>query len=450
MLLGALAVAIVGCAKTASQNSSSSSQKLVSESRSFFISHISSLSNAPNKSNYRACQPKAVQWNQAAVVSTSTGTVVIVPVSYQNRLFVSSVTYPNSIFNLNDLTYLLIGKDSENQFHANVVTFIPDIESGVAKSSGLIFNEDWQGNSMSQPLHMDAQGKFSSANAPTNDSKQIDVVQNIQICNEIDGYNYSPDDPSAGSSWSETSCTTYEFQNPTSGGSVGPPNLGAYLVSHPAPLTISLSAPISPIANIADYFKCFTPGDASHSFTVTLAVEQPDQGTRQPWTFTSGGVSGSSQAGNPINVGHSFLIFSEGSGGQINTQRSVGFYPQGIVTPFSTSAQGILGNDQYTDYNICLTVSVSSSQFFQMLQYVTQGNNSGYMYNLNSNNCTTFALDAIDAGGVSIPSTIGYWVGNGQGLDPGDLGEDIRSMQLPGNMTRNTVSNSHPNVGTCN
>ena len=71
------------------------------------------------------------------------------------------------------------------------------------------------------------------------------------------------------------------------------------------------------------------------------------------------------------------------------------------------------------------------------------------MYNLNSNNCTTFALDAMDAGGVSIPSTVGTWAFNGQGLDPGDLGEDIRGMQLGSNMTRSTVGSGHPNVGTC-
>jgi len=46
------------------------------------------------------------RWNQATVVSTSTGFVTIAPVTYQNRLFVTSATSPNSFFNLNDLTYL--------------------------------------------------------------------------------------------------------------------------------------------------------------------------------------------------------------------------------------------------------------------------------------------------------------------------------------------------------
>jgi hypothetical protein len=426
----------------------STDQALIQTSKAYFESNVQWLT--PNANNYRACQKKSPSWNRAKVLKLSSSNVVFVPVTYRNSLFITSSGSPNIVYSLNSLTFLVISLDSQSQFHANAITFIPDSSSGNSNQSGFVLNEDWQGNSLSNPFHLGSQPKLGNNSPLADDSKQVEALQNIQVCNEIDGYNYSPDDPSAGYSWSENSCTTYEFQSAASGGPFGPGDIAAILAGRTIPLTVVLSAPKTPIANITDYFKCFTPGDAGHNFSVTLGVEQPVQGTRQPWTFTSGGVSGSSQAGNPINVGHSFLIFSEGYGGQPSTQRSVGFYPQGLVTPFATSAQGVLGDDEYTDYNICLTVAVSSSQFYAMLQYVSQGNNSGYMYDINSNNCTTFALDALDAGGISIPSTIGFWVGNGQGLDPGDLGEDIRSMQLPSNMSRNTVSNSHPNIGTCN
>ena len=148
-------------------------------------------------------------------------------------------------------------------------------------------------------------------------------------------------------------------------------------------------------------------------------------------------------------MGHTWLIFSENTGYGIIT-RNVGFYPQSFVSPLAPSAQSILGDDEGADYDIALTMTVNSTQFFNMLAYVSQGNNAGYLYNLNSNNCSTFALGALSAGGEAIASTIGTWVPNGQGLDPGDLGEDIRNMSLSSNMTRSTVSNYHPNMGSCN
>ena len=72
----------------------------------------------------------------------------------------------------------------------------------------------------------------------------------------------------------------------------------------------------------------------------------------------------------------------------------------------------------------------------------------GVMYNLNANNCTTFSLDALSAGGIKVPATIGTWL-DGSGNDPGDLGEDIRIMNLSSNMTSNFVEVAHFNTGTC-
>ena len=54
-----------------------------------------------------------------------------------------------------------------------------------------------------------------------------------------------------------------------------------------------------------------------------------------------------------------------------------------------------LNDNESSIYNISLTVTIDNGQFFNMLNYVSQGNNPGYLYNLNSNNCTTFALTAL-------------------------------------------------------
>src|SRR5438105_15226780 len=107
--------------------------------------------------------------------------------------------------------------------------------------------------------------------------------------------------------------------------------------------------------------------------------------------------------------------------------RNIGFYPSGNVWLYSPSGQGQLNNDANMAYTISLTITTTSSQFTQILDYLSQGNNSGYQYNLNTNNCSTFALNALGAGSIILPRTIGYWL-NGSGVNPGDLGEDIRSL----------------------
>lgn len=151
-----------------------------------------------------------------------------------------------------------------------------------------------------------------------------------------------------------------------------------------------------------------------------------------------------------INTGHTFLILTENDQGNI-ISRNVGFYPSGIVVPTTTGAfsQGVLGDDESHIYNISLTVTVTSAQFFNILNFISLGNNPGFYYNLNTNNCSTFAINAMGAGEVSLPSTRGSWPG-GSGNDPGDLGQDILGMSLSPNMTRNTVEKLHPNVGSCN
>ena len=148
-----------------------------------------------------------------------------------------------------------------------------------------------------------------------------------------------------------------------------------------------------------------------------------------------------------MSVGHTFLIFSE-SGFNGTITRNIGFYPKNGVNPLQPISQGQLNNDANTDYNISLTITLTNSQFFQMMEFLSHGNDPGYNYDLNSNNCTNFALNTLGAAGVALPATRGTWL-NGEGFNPGDLGEDIRTMQLAPNMSRNTTYNDHPNIGNC-
>ena len=202
------------------------------------------------------------------------------------------------------------------------------------------------------------------------------------------------------------------------------------------------------IGNIQDYFKCFTNvAGSTNKYKVTVCVDQPTPGERSAWGLSSNGVRNSSSGGNPVNVGHTFLILTEVSPTGTTT-RNVGFYPQNNVDPYTPIDKGQLNNNEQHQYNIALTIDVNNSQFFNILNFVSQVSNSKQNYDLNNYNCTSFSIRAASAGDINLPSTIGSWTG-GSGNNPGDLGEDILSMPLQSNMTRTTIKHDHPNQGNC-
>jgi hypothetical protein len=438
--MAALAIFFSGCIKNNSDKTSSPTSSLIETARAYFNMSISASSASPNRGNYRACQPKSVDWASAITQHLPSYDAIIAPVTYNKNLLVTSTSNPNVAFNLSNLTSLVLIRDSNKVFHTAMLTLIPDSTNTTTSPSGVFLQEDWYGNSLAKPV------RFGPSSTKSNSSVETDVIQNIQVCNEIDGYNYSPDDPSGGIAWSETSCTTYGFE----AGTIGPGRPLPGLTGLPIPrltplLEVVLQSPQTRIADIAAYFGCFTNGPSpDHSYSVQVCVDQPEDGTRQAWGLTPGGLAGSSAAGNLIDAGHTFLVLTENNQGNIIT-RSVGFYPATSVGPGS-SVQGVLGNDQAHDYNISVTFNVSSAQFFNILNYVELGNNPGYDYNLSTNNCSTFAIHAVATGGITLPATLGTWPG-GSGNDPGDLGEDIRAMGSP---NVNTVENPHPNTGICN
>jgi hypothetical protein len=451
LLLVSLTLLLFGCVKS-TKTTGSDPTTPISEAQAFFNREIASSGKPLNSNNYRARQAKTVLWDRAITRHSPSGDLVVAPVAYKNNLIIASKDAPERAYSLNDLTSLVVSQDSNKTKHAYLVTFVPDTTNNLDSTTGIYFVEDWKGNSILKPVHRrldgDTQGGPVSGSSGT---KQTDIVQTIQVCTEIDGYNYSPDFPDASYSWSETTCSTFGFSTPGLNPSMPYANLPYLaLIRTLRPIIAVVSPPRNPIADITDYFKCFTNGGSpDHSYSIQICVDQPTDGSRQAWGLTPGGPAGSSIAQNLVNVGHAFLIFSENDQGHITT-RNVGFYPSSMVWPFqnNSSSQGVLANDQSHPYNISLTVNVSNDQFFGILNYASLGNNQGFYYDLNSNNCTTFVINAMAKGGITLPNTKGSWPG-GTGNDPGDLGEDIRNMSTSSNMSKNTVANNHPNVGSC-
>jgi hypothetical protein len=412
--------------------------------------------------NARKQISKTPQWNKAYTVKHGSASVVMVPVGYASPLYLSGNFSGAKVFLADNITRLCVYLDKQKIYHANLVTYFPDSNYVVGKVfSGIVFVEDWSGNAITRYKigKNNAVSRWDGNLSPqpstsakgTDAVREPDLVSVTATCTIIYGYNYSADDPDNGYAYTEDGGCTYSIISDDDDGiggyggggglaSAGTSGGGSSFSSS----TVIVRSGNNIIGNVKDYDKCFTnTGGTGFSYSVTVCVDQPVPGTRETWGFTPSNAYASA---NPVDVGHTFMIFSEKSPSGVIT-RNVGLYPAGSVTPSSPSSGGQLNNDAGHEYDISVSINTTSEQFFNMLNYVSQ--NATVPYNLNTNNCTSFTVRTLYAGDIYLPATVGQWPG-GSGYDPGDLGEDIRSMKLSAGETRNTVSNPHPNLGTCN
>jgi len=458
--------ALFQCRKDKNVSAITSDAKFLQEAKQYFETTVLPAAEPSLDPNPRRKSAKTIDWGRATLTRLPEGEIITAPILFQKSLYFSTPLAPGIPIRLDSLTRLLIFKDTQSQLHAQEITAIPDssyLNGSGGTFSGILMVEDWNGNPISKYkfrpdgtiLKLNSAIAFAAADTAVS-RRNIDKTTPTTltaVCYEIDGYNYSPDDPNGGVYWSESAGCDYQYQPPgfPPPASVSPGGYNTALAAlgvHIIASRLLVAGASNPIANVQQYFKCFTnSGAIDHSYSVTICVDEPNPGTRQPWGFTSGGPAGSSAAGNIINCGHTFAVLTEDDGGTIIT-RNVGFYPTGVVSPLTPSNQGVLNDDESHGYSVSITFQVTNLQFFNILNYMSVGNNSGYMYDLNSNNCTTFCIHAMAAGGISTPSTIGNWP-MGRGNDPGDYGADFRTMPLSPNMSRNTTTSYHPNVGIC-
>lgn len=434
---------MAACIKHQSTPGATSNNPQVDQAKNWFDQNVAKRPATPYSANYRAKLPRSLRWDQASEILISGTEAVVVPVQFSKDIYLRADNSGPTLFNLSDVSRLVFYRDSANNMQYQQLTFLPDstMHPGDSTFNGIILTEDWYGNTITRPSRIDNHQPHTT----------VDVVEQEQVCNTIYGYNYSPDDPDDSYEWSETTCTMYSVTSATLGGHSGLPGpLPVMRILSLRYLRIAIAPPTNAIGSIADYIKCFSNyGGSDHSYQATICIDQPEPGTREPWGISTSNVPSSSSGAKPVDVGHTWLVLSENFAGY-SIVRNIGFYPATNVYPWSTTAQGALNNDAGHPYNISLTINIDNGQFFNILNYISQGNNPGYMYDLNSNNCTSLALHALQAGNINIPATLGSWMDGGHGYDPGDLGEDIRNMPLSSNMTRNTTYNDHPNQYNCN
>jgi hypothetical protein len=435
----------MGCRKKIADTTSSN--PVISRAQTFFTGVLSRHLSA-NSANYRAKQVRVPAWDQAEVKHLSEGEAVVVPLTFRNKLYVTTNLAPSYLFDLSQVTKLVIFRDSSNQYRYEVLTLIPDSGSvsQPAVFTGIALSEDWEGNSLLGPQRIRQSLATSGASQRPLAADEFAIT----TCDDISGYNYAAGDAENGETWEETSCTTYDIGGGGADASYSGVSSGDYSDvggggGGGGATTIMIAPPNNIIASLPNYFSCFTNvGGSDHSFTVSVCVDEPDPGSRTPWSVQD--ASSATTNENPVNTGHTFLILTESYGTTAIT-RNVGFYPATKVTPYlQSTAAGVYNNDQAHEYNISGTMSLTNAQFFQILNYCED--NPTMNYNLNTNNCTTFVVNAVAQAGINLPRTIGSWPG-GSGLDPGDLGEDIRAGNIPGMTVNSYPASNHMNIGIC-
>ncbi|MFD2555242.1 hypothetical protein [Sphingobacterium tabacisoli] len=175
-------------------------------------------------------------------------------------------------------------------------------------------------------------------------------------------------------------------------------------------LNLLEEAPGDIITDIKSYLSVF---NRNQGIYLTIYVEQPKYNSRDTWS------------GFPTdpNVGHTWVALNQG-----NVTRVVGFYPSSSVNPFTkNTSPSVLVDDSGHAASVSFSFNVPATNTVNVLNTISSYNT---LYNLDSYNCTTFAIDVAKAGGLNLPSTSGRWPGGG-GFNPGDLGQDLRTFRPP-------------------
>lgn len=416
---------------------------IISEAKQIFEKQYPS-SNPQGLNKVRISETRFPDWQRYKKVRRDGREQIVVPVIYKKDHLIKN-SLSNDLYLLSNISYLLINLTPQGSFKFQLLTIVPQTKIESTSFSGIIIVESWDGTPQYSYKYENGR-KFVSA--PNNSNLRTEGV--IVINNYMNGYNYSPEDPDGGYAWQEYIGSTYisvpdyygtggnygEYQDPWLGGlSDAEPEIN--------PANLIVPAGENKITNLSEYTKCFSGGPGTE-YEVTVFIEQPVPGSRVPWIIYDG--SKVVRKGSVYSVGHTFIGIRQKNGAS-QIMRNVGFHPSDAVNPISPSTTGELDNDEDSYYDLSLTIPINQSQINNLISYIKNSGNA--TYDLNTYNCTTFVLDCLKSAGINLPRTEGSWP-NGKGLNPADLGEDIRAMKLAPNMSRTIKNESHKNTGTCN
>ena len=187
-----------------------------------------------------------------------------------------------------------------------------------------------------------------------------------------------------------------------------------------------VDSPDDPIEDMECYLECF---DTEAEAKVTIYADQPnpDNPNLDHWMG---------------DVGHAFITIEQGG-----NRVTYGFYPAsgwGLLD----SVDGVMGDDQNHEFHVSATISVSGETLNTLITHSISFANSNY--DLQGSNCTSFAVSSANIVGFNIPisACIGSYSGM-SGATPAQLGNYMRTMELPDGATRNTDGGYSKNSVEC-
>jgi hypothetical protein len=449
LLLAAFATGMPGCQKTANPSRTDLADPiLVQEAKTYFEHNWQNAPPTATNSNRRNSGARTPDWSKARIARLPNTDAVVVPVHYSKPFYLGTNFSGIRQYPIDDLTNLIIYKDSTRAFHAEMLTAIPDsnFKGGQNKPfTGMLLVDQWNG----QPLtrykydgHPPRVWNPGATGKTAHPIKQADALL-IQTCYEIVGYNYPASNPSAGFPWQEDVGCTTSFVDETPGmalidagsyvNAMGGGGGGAYF--NPLPLypgdggivdggKLSFVFDNLPGIDLTKYFKCFTYiPDQGATYSVTLCADIPVDNN-----------SGALLTSN-LHPGHTFLILTK-TNGIVSLSQSFGFYPQNsISSALQSFVSSKIGDDGAAshEYDASIIMPNISQLDFQTVEHMAVNLANSQLYSVSNFNCTNYALQAFNSIRVNNPIAVSDWKGAYTGINfgttPNGLYETLVGMK---------------------
>lgn len=181
---------------------------------------------------------------------------------------------------------------------------------------------------------------------------------------------------------------------------------------------LALLANKAPSSGGDKFTKPFYDGKVGKKYELYVLVDQPG----------TGGDRDTFEGLTAPDVGHTFVKLIKTNVDGTKVEAVLGFYPANSVNPLTgvIEVAGELVDDKGHTSEVQANKILTHDQFFAALAYIEK--NRTRKYNLDTYNCTDFAIEVAGAAGWNIKSKKGVWPGGG-GHNPGDLGEDLRNAK---------------------
>lgn len=178
--------------------------------------------------------------------------------------------------------------------------------------------------------------------------------------------------------------------------------------------------------------NAFEDGKKASTYALAIHIKQPISGKKKLFSHFT-------------DVGHMFITLIKYNDDESVVSRTFGLYPEtGFLfsaTPLFPKTEPLYKNDSKHNWDEMLGKFISAEQFNRILEYIDQTGN--IPYDLNTNNCSDFALMIATIAGIEISDTWGKWP-LGSGNNPAYAGQSVLAAKY-----KNYATNSREGLLAC-